>query len=151
MGQINNILYKDFRNFKTCELSFNPRCNILYGLNGSGKTNILEGISLLGKGRGFRNASLPSLIYKNSENFIINSEYEENSTLYNLKIFSKLMDLKYKKITSVNDEISKDSENHLNSSISFLFFLPEMERLFLASPSYRRNFIDKLIFSENKN
>ena len=26
-----------------------------------------------------------------------------------------------------------------------------MERLFLASPSYRRNFIDKLIFSENKN
>ena len=25
-----------------------------------------------------------------------------------------------------------------------------MERLFLLSPSYRRNFIDKLIFSENK-
>ena len=26
-----------------------------------------------------------------------------------------------------------------------------MERLFLASPNYRRNFIDKLIFAENKN
>ena len=30
-------------------------------------------------------------------------------------------------------------------------FLPEMERLFLSSPSYRRNFIDRLIFSEKNN
>ena len=35
----------------------------------------------------------------------------------------------------------------LNQSISYLIFLPEMERLFQASPSYRRNFLDRLIFS----
>ena len=32
-----------------------------------------------------------------------------------------------------------------------LIFLPETERLFLASPNFRRNFIDSFIFSKNNN
>ena len=32
---------------------------------------------------------------------------------------------------------------------NFLIFLPETERLFLASPNIRRNFIDQLIFTYN--
>ncbi len=151
MGQVNKILLTNFRNFENFELSFNAKCNILYGANGSGKTNILEAISLLGKGRGFRNSNLLNLIYKNTNYFKIKSEFQFNDNVYNLDIYSKLINDKQKKITSVNDEVSKEVENFINSSISFLFFLPEMERLFLASPSYRRNFIDKLIFSENKN
>ena len=151
MGQVQNISFKNFRNFQSCKLSFNANFNILYGLNGSGKTNILEAISLLGKGRGFRNANLSSLSYKDSETFIINSEYRYNSNLYDLKVYSQAKEEKYKKCISVNNESSKDAENFIYTSISFLFFLPEMERLFLASPNYRRNFIDKLIFSENKN
>ncbi len=151
MGQVKNILLNNFRNFINCELSFNSKFNILYGSNGSGKTNILEGISLLGKGRGFRNSNLLSLYNKNKNNFTIQSEYQNNSNIYNLKVYSKLINEKCKKITSVNDEISKDAEKFLYSTISFLFFLPEMERLFLSSPTYRRNFIDKLIFSQNKN
>tara|TARA_B100000575_G_scaffold57023_1_gene42928 strand:- start:1205 stop:2293 length:1089 start_codon:yes stop_codon:yes gene_type:complete len=151
LGQVQNISFKNFRNFQSCKLSFNANFNILYGLNGSGKTNILEAISLLGKGRGFRNANLSSLSYKNTESFIINSEYKYNTNLYNLKVYSQVKEEKYKKIISVNNESSKDAENFIYTSISFLFFLPEMERLFLTSPNYRRNFIDKLIFSENKN
>ena len=37
-----------------------------------------------------------------------------------------------------------------SSSLSFLIFIPEMERLFQSSPTTRRNFIDRLIFSYNK-
>ena len=151
MGQVQNISFKNFRNFQSCKLSFNGNFNILYGLNGSGKTNILEAISLLGKGRGFRNANLSSLSYKNTENFIIGSEYKFNANSYDLKVYSQKKEEKYKKFISVNNETSKEAENFIYTSISFLFFLPEMERLFLASPNYRRNFIDKLIFSENKN
>ena len=83
MGQVQNISFKNFRNFQSCKLSFNANFNILYGLNGSGKTNILEAISLLGKGRGFRNANLPSLSYKDSKSFIINSEYKKRVELEN--------------------------------------------------------------------
>ncbi len=151
MVKINNIKLSNFRNFQSCEISFNGRCNVLFGENGSGKTNILESISLLGKGRGFRNANINNLIFKNENDFFIESLCNINENNYNIKIYNKLLNQNNKKITSLNDEISKDSSNFINDYISFLFFLPEMERLFLASPNYRRNFLDKLIFSENKN
>ena len=51
------------------------------------------------------------------------------------------------KIIKVNDDQSKETLDFLNKSLSYLIFLPEMERLFQTSPSYRRNFIDRLIFS----
>ena len=54
---------------------------------------------------------------------------------------------KFSKIIKVNDDQSKETLDFLNKSLSYLIFLPEMERLFQTSPSYRRNFIDRLIFS----
>ncbi|MDC2979326.1 DNA replication and repair protein RecF [Pelagibacteraceae bacterium] len=151
MGKVKNISIKNFRNFQSCDLSFGYNCNILYGDNGSGKTNILECISLIGKGRGFRNANIKNLIYKNEFNFNISSDYEYNSNLYKLNISSLNTHKNYKKILSVNEDTSRETIEFLDSSVSLLYFLPEMERLFLSSPSNRRNFIDKLIFSEKKN
>ncbi len=150
MAKINNIKLTNFRNFKSFELSFINKCNIFFGENGSGKTNILESISLLNKGKGFKNASFPELIKDKQNNFFINSKFEKDDNIYDVNVFSKKTDTKFKKITSVNNETSKDSLEFIYSSLSYLIFLPEMERLFLLSPSYRRNFIDKIIFSENK-
>ena len=67
MGKINNIHLKNFRNFQDFKISFNSNCNILFGKNGSGKTNLLESISNLGKGRGFRNSGISNLIYKDPD------------------------------------------------------------------------------------
>ena len=150
MGKINKIFLKNFRNFKNCELSFNNKCNILFGNNGSGKTNILESISLLCKGRGFRNAKIKNLIHKNEKNFLIESIFSKDNNKYNIKVYPTFSENKYKKILSLNDEISKEANDFLENSLSNLLFLPEMERLFIASPNYRRNFVDKLIFSEKK-
>ena len=151
MVKINKILLKNFRNFKNCEIIFNNKCNILFGNNGSGKTNILESISLLSKGRGFRNAKIQNLIHKNEKNFLIESIFSKENNKFNIKVYPSISENKYKKILSLNDEISKEANNFLENSLSNLLFLPEMERLFIASPNYRRNFIDKLIFSEKKN
>ena len=150
MGQLNKIILNRYRNFKSKEFSFLPRCNIFFGMNGTGKTNLLEAISIHGKGRGFRNSTIKDIVLNNESDFHISSEYEKDKITFNLDIYSKLIEGKYKKITAVNDETSKQSLELLDSSLSFLYFLPEMERLFLTSPSYRRNFVDKLIFSEIK-
>ena len=151
MAKIKTINLKNFRNFTSCDFNFHSNCNVLFGDNGTGKTNILESISLLGKGRGFRNSSISDLIFKEENNFFINAQYERDYNYYDIKIYSKLENEKYKKISSINDEISKTSKDFINDSFTFLYFLPEMERLFVSSPSQRRNFIDKLIFTENKN
>jgi len=50
------------RNIVSAELSLHPRCNIVYGANGSGKTSILEAIYLLGSGHSFRTRETTPLI-----------------------------------------------------------------------------------------
>ena len=64
MVKINNIKFSNFRNFSEYKLSFDKKLNIFFGKNGSGKTNILEGISLIAKGRGIRNSNIVNLIKK---------------------------------------------------------------------------------------
>ena len=64
MAKIKNIQLFNFRNFKNYKTTFDDKLNILFGDNGSGKTNILEGISLIAKGRGIRNSSIVDLIKK---------------------------------------------------------------------------------------
>ena len=67
---------KSFRNFKNFKTSFNNKLNILFGDNGCGKTNILEGISLIAKGKGLRNSNILNLIKKQEENFLIKNNLE---------------------------------------------------------------------------
>ncbi len=147
MAKIKNIEFYNFRNFKKFNTPFDEKLNILFGDNGCGKTNILEGISLIAKGKGIRNSNIINLIKKNEDNFFIKSNLEIQKNDLNIEIFTEQKNEKFKKVIKVNDDVSKDSLNFLNQSISYLIFLPEMERLFQSSPSYRRNFIDRLIFS----
>ena len=65
MAILKSINSFNFRNFKNLDLSFDEKLNIFFGQNGTGKTNILEAISLIAKGRGIRNASFHDLIKKN--------------------------------------------------------------------------------------
>ncbi len=151
MAKIKNIEFKNFRNFKNFKSSFDNKLNIIFGNNGSGKTNILEGISLIAKGRGIRNSNISNLIKKNKENFLIKNKLEIKKNNLDIEIYTENKSEKFKKIIKVNDDLSKESIDYLNQSLSYLVFLPEMERLFQASPSYRRNFIDRLIFSNRNN
>ena len=64
MAILKSINLFNFRNFKNLDLSFDDKLNIFFGQNGTGKTNILEAISLIAKGRGIRNASIHDLIKK---------------------------------------------------------------------------------------
>ena len=147
MAKIKNIEFINFRNFKNFKISFDNRINILFGDNGSGKTNILEGISLIAKGRGIRSSNISNLIKREEDNFLIKNKLEIKNNTFDIKIFAEKKNDKFKKIIKINDDLSKDSLSFLNQSISYLIFLPEMERLFQASPSYRRNFLDRLVFS----
>ncbi len=151
MAKIKDIKFNNFRNFTDYNISFDKKLNIFFGKNGCGKTNILEGISLNAKGRGIRNSSLCNLIKKKESNFFIKNNLRINNNDFDIKIYAENINNKYKKIIKINDDFSKESINFLNQSISYIVFLPEMERLFQASPSYRRNFLDRLIYSSKKN
>ena len=129
------------------ELSNN--CNVFYGENGCGKTNLLEAISLFSRGRGIRNDKIINLIKKN-ENFFSNMTSFVNENIeYKLKVISELKNNKFKKKIYLNDDISSEGNKKIQSLITFLNYLPENERLFMASPTTRRNLFDHFIFSSN--
>ena len=151
MAIIKNINLINYRNFSNLNLSFDEKLNIFFGKNGCGKTNILEAISLITKGRGIRNSSIFNLIKKNKDNFLIKNNLEIKYNNFNIEISSENKNDKFKKIIKINDDLSKDSLDFLNKSVSYIIFLPEMERLFQTSPSQRRNFLDRLIFSSRNN
>jgi len=150
LGYIKNILFENFRNFEKSEFEFDPSCNVILGKNGSGKTNILEGLSLLEKGRGFKKDKVINFINFNNDKlrFNIQSLFQDDELNLNIKIFNSEKNLK--KIL-VNNSFDTETINHFESLFSIIYFLPEMERLFLASPSLRRNFLDRLIFNQEKN
>ena len=60
--RVDQIRLRDFRNYETLELSFDPGVNLIVGDNAQGKTNLLEAISYLGSGRSFRAQKTGELI-----------------------------------------------------------------------------------------
>ncbi|CUX96160.1 DNA replication and repair protein RecF [Candidatus Gullanella endobia] len=62
------LLIRNFRNIAAADLSLSANFNFFIGSNGSGKTNILEAIYILGHGRAFRSAQFERVIrYKQPE------------------------------------------------------------------------------------
>tara|TARA_B100000959_G_scaffold92708_1_gene98495 strand:+ start:2410 stop:3492 length:1083 start_codon:yes stop_codon:yes gene_type:complete len=151
LGYFNNINLINFRNFENYSLSFSNNCNVFYGKNGSGKTNILEGISLFSKGRGLRKDKLSNIIKKNCEKFILKSDFKNEEIIYNLISETENVNNRIKKIFTVNNDKSNDSLQTIYDLTTFLYFLPETERLFQSSPSIRRNLIDQFIFTSQNN
>ena len=151
MGYFNNIDLINFRNFTDYSINFSKYVNVFYGKNGSGKTNILEGISLLTKGRGLRKDKFKNIIKKNCEKFIIKSDFQSEEIIYNLIAETENINARLKKKLTVNNDKSSDSLELIYDKTPFLYFLPETERLFQSSPSIRRNLIDQFIYtSHNK-
>jgi DNA replication and repair protein RecF len=151
LGYFNSIDLINFRNFENYSIKFSKNCNVFFGKNGSGKTNILEGISLLTKGRGLRKDKFKNIIKKNCEKFIIKSDFQSEEIIYNLIAETENINTRLKKKLTVNNDKSSDSLELIYDKTPFLYFLPETERLFQSSPSIRRNLIDQFIYtSHNK-
>ena len=147
-----DINLDNFRNFNKFNLTFNNKCNVLLGPNGSGKTNLLESLSLFEKGRGFKKDKFNNMINNNNlkKMFVINSNFLASQSKLKLSLSSEIKNDKLKKKLLINGSNSSDSLKYFENLFTFIFFLPEMESLFLTSPSVRRNFIDRLVYGIDK-
>jgi DNA replication and repair protein RecF len=147
--RITNLKLRNYRNHR--ELSIIPKKDIIviYGKNGSGKTNILESISLLNSNGGFRNANLSDLIHENHlgplELFGANFQIKLDSDIYSvgLGLKKKGEDL----IKIINIDSMRTNTSNLNNKISFFWVVPRMSHLLQNTPMERRAFIDMMIGS----
>lgn len=134
--KIHQMKLLNFRNYKKIDLTFSDKYNIIYGNNGSGKTNLVEAIYVLALTKSFRNTVNKVLIMHNEEVCRVEGTIEDRGeTKY--KIIIKDGE---KKVKVNNTSIEKLSD--YISKISIVLFNPDDLRFIKDSPSIRRNSIN---------
>ena len=143
--EITSLKLINFRNFSNLELKFSNNRNIIIGNNGSGKTNIVEGIFVLGLTKSFRTNDDSVLIKENNNLFKIEGNVK-NTFINNYKIVYQNPD----KIVKINNnKISRLSEYISNINI-VLFSLNDL-KLIKDTPNTRRKLINLEISQLNNN
>jgi DNA replication and repair protein RecF len=149
--KIKRLILENFRNFKSKQLNFSSNLVLLSGQNGVGKTNILEALTLFGKGQNLRGTDFEEMLILNHEtkqqevNFSTFCELENHDFIEKIGVsFDKISK---KKITQINGENvtgkkSNDSKNYLPN---FVWLTPQLELLLISGKSQRRDFLDKIV------
>ena len=65
------IKLQQFRNYPSLDLALHPGTTVLYGANGSGKTNLLEAMHLLSLGRSHRTMQDREMVAAESESAVV--------------------------------------------------------------------------------
>lgn len=121
-----------FRNYDRLEISFHPRLNLIYGQNGSGKTNLVEAIYVLSLTRSFRLVGDKTLISDGSTA----SRVEGNVFTKSLTNYRVLLSKDGKKVKINNNNVAKISD--YISKITIVLFHPDDLRFIKDAPSTRR-------------
>ncbi len=137
----------NFRNFNTLDLSFAPGLNIITGLNGSGKTSILEAIYLLASGRSFRSSNVSKLINFGSDFLAVYSEFHSSQDIHSNLITT----VGYKKSKKEGTVLKLDEKCiHSLSEVARVFPVNCLDGAFFRALSeesqYRRKIFDWGVF-----
>lgn len=142
--KIQKIELTNFRNYDHLELNFSDNLNIIYGNNGSGKSNLVESIYFLGITKSFRtnddsNIRKIKTDYTKAEGILFN----QYKTKYKIEFNNE-----GKKVYIDNSKIKNLSE--YISNINIVLFNPLDTKVINESPSSRRKMLDISLSQINK-
>ena len=133
---IKNIKIHNFRNISDIYFDADESVNIIFGENGQGKTNILEGIWLFTGCNSFRTRKNAELIKKGEEE----AENEINFEAFSLK---KNVNFKINKAKEIRiNGIKKDSYRSLLGEFQAVVFTPSFLNAVDGAPGEKRKFLD---------
>ena len=136
----------NYRNYDTLKLDFQPGLNLITGINGAGKTTILDAIYYLCNGKSFF-THLDRHIYKFGESFFrISGRFTRQDNNLELAIVSAVG----KKKSIVMDEKPLKSLVDLMGIIPAFAIAPKDILILLDSSQARRKIMDKTISHSDK-
>ena len=146
--RIEKLILNNFRNHKYLKLDITKNIVLIYGQNGSGKTSVLESISLFGSSNGFRASNLGELVNNDHkgplEMFGVNILIRDTNNFIKAGIGLKKIIDKYKKIISIDEK--KNNKEIIKKIPKIYSIVPKMTFLFQGNSEERRNFLDQMIF-----
>jgi DNA replication and repair protein RecF len=133
-----NIKLANFRSYKNAFFTFSPEVTVIFGPNGSGKTNILEALYVLAKGTSFRGTD-EELLQFNKPWWRIDAVIGEDERSIRFDPSKP----QAKKQVIQNEVMRLRMTPQLKLPV--VLFEPEDLRLLSGSPSRRRAYIDGFI------
>ncbi|USE36674.1 DNA replication/repair protein RecF [Endozoicomonas sp. SCSIO W0465] len=140
---IQQLSITDIRNLTSVSIKPSPSVNVFYGLNGSGKTSVLEAIHILGIARSFRTTRIKPVIHRDAEVCTVFGRLGVTSGSIPVGVSRNLRD-ETLQIRVAGENLKSTSE--LARLLPLQVINPDTFRLLEGSPKLRRNFIDWGVF-----
>ena len=139
---VTRLSLTNFRNHRHAAADCANGFVLLSGPNGSGKTNILEAVSLLTPGRGLRQVSLSEIARSDGPGGFAVAARLDNGTDLGTGTSPTAPERRQVRING-----AAASVNSLSEWLSVLWLTPAMDRLFTESAGGRRRFLDRLVLA----
>ncbi len=145
---ITALTLSHFRNFSNLSLPLEPAPIVLTAPNGSGKTNILEAISLFSPGKGLKYARFSEMQQQaQSHPWQVGLSLAEDSMTVDFGTALIPGNLENnKRIVKCQGEVLK-TQAILTDYLNIVWFTPSMGSLLSESGQIQRQFVDRLVFS----
>ncbi len=142
--QLRTLVLNQFRNLPTWQHEFS-HTTILHGLNGAGKTSVLEALMLVSQGTSFRANKIEEVIRLGQElariQAVILDDESDATTLELLVTRGEVQGKRTQSRLYAVNGIRRRKKDFIGQ-LAAVVFRPEDMRLIEGSPSRRRNFLD---------
>ena len=142
-----SLTIQDFRNYDGCRLEIDAPKVLLLGENGSGKTNLMEAVSLLAPGRGLRRAKTEHLPRQTTgrADWAVSARVTSGGETVTLGTGVRADSDGPRRVMRRDGETVSQAEVGRLFSVSWL--TPRMDGIFIDSPGARRRFLDRLVIA----
>lgn len=147
--KVKALQLKNFRTYSNLEISFRNRLCFITGRNATGKTNIVEAISVLSNGRSFRGAGDEEMLRTGENGYYISCRYEKNGSDHQLEYGYDSSTGKSRKKIQLNGK-AYPSRSALIGNLVSVIFNPADILIVNGGSALRRRFIDLVISNQNR-
>jgi DNA replication and repair protein RecF len=142
---VERLQLTSYRNYATLCINVGPQPVVLCGPNGSGKTNLLEALSLLTSGQGLRRSPYPELARMGSPAWSVAARVQTSAGTVDIGTgMTSQADGGRGRIVRIDGE-DQSGSGALDDHVEMVWLTPAMDGLFTAAGSERRRFLDRLV------
>jgi len=133
---------RTFRNHRSAVLELDGRHVCLHGPNGSGKTNLLEAVSMLAPGKGLRGAELAEMRAAGAAGWAVAAQLMTDGQEHSVRVSLEEEDGgRLRRSARLNE--APVSPGELSDLVRVIWLTPAMDRLFAGPAGERRRFLDR--------
>ena len=140
---IETLKLKDFRNYEALTLTPHPGVNLLFGQNGSGKTNLLEAVHYCALGRSHRTSQDKEVVRKGAEAAAVGVVVRKADGRHDTAVKLTPNEIRKKQVFLDGKRAARLSD--MMGRLQCVIFSPEDLMLVKDGPSVRRRFLDMML------